>query len=209
MNTDQIGSLIRSGLKLLSAFLIAHGLNDTAGWLNAPDVIGALTLAGSLWWSHANHKPDPLASGGSTPSPPPNAGTGTGGSSKTAGVFLLCAGLSAALLSACQSTPQQVTYQAAGTATVSVDTAMHLWGAYVAANHPSTNAELVVKASYEKYQAAMALACDAGSVYAATAVTNATAGAQMQLALQQAISTAGQDLADLERLIASFGVKIN
>ena len=74
MNTDQIGSLLRSLLKVVSAFLIAHGLNDTATFLNAPDVIGALTLAGSLWWSHANHKPN-----GQATSTPPSAGTGTGG----------------------------------------------------------------------------------------------------------------------------------
>ncbi len=108
----------------------------------------------------------------------------------------------------CQSTPQTIAYQSAGTAVVSVDTAMNLWGAYVAASHPSTNVELQVENAYEKYQAAVAVACDAGAAYAAASVTNSTTAAQMSLALQQATSTAGQDLTDLENLITSLGVKL-
>jgi hypothetical protein len=105
----------------------------------------------------------------------------------------------------CNTTPQKVTYQSAGTAVVSVDTAMNLWGAYVAANHPPIAQEQAVKAAYEKYQAAMATACDAGAIYAATGSTNAPA---TSLALQQAIASVGKELVDLENLIASFGVKL-
>ena len=112
------------------------------------------------------------------------------------------------LITGCNTTPQKVTYEAAGTATVSVDTAMILWGSYVAANHPPVTEETAVKAAYEKYQAAMASACDAGAIYAATSVTNAPGLSGASLALQQATANASQELLDLENLITSFGVKL-
>jgi hypothetical protein len=123
--------------------------------------------------------------------------------------FACLALTTAVVLDGCQTTPQQVTYEAAGTATVSVDTAMSLWGTYVATNHPPVAQELAVQSAYQKYQAAMATACDAGAIYAASSVTNSAAGSSAaSLALQQAIATAGQELADLETLITSFGVKL-
>ena len=55
MNTDQIASLIRSGLKIGGALLVAHGLTAYADVLNMPDVFGlALALAG-LIGSHYKH----------------------------------------------------------------------------------------------------------------------------------------------------------
>jgi hypothetical protein len=109
----------------------------------------------------------------------------------------------------CKSTsPQQITYQATGTAIVTVDTAMKLWGAYVKETDPGPEIEGQVKAAYDSYQAAMAVACDAGAVYAATSVTNAAASSKASLALQQAITNANQELIDLENLIQSFGVKL-
>ena len=55
------------------------------------------------------------------------------------------ASLALMIISCSTTTPQKVAYQAAGTTVVSVDTAMDLWGAYVAANHPSTNVEMQVR----------------------------------------------------------------
>ena len=108
------------------------------------------------------------------------------------------------IISGCKSTPQEITFQAASTTVVGVDTAMNLWGSYVAQAHPGTNQEMIVKNAYEKYQASMAAVCDAGEIYAATGGTNGTATA----AFNQAIANSGQDLADLENLINSFGVKL-
>lgn len=122
------------------------------------------------------------------------------------GVPLLLAFMGGTLFfsAGCKTTPQEVTYQAAGTTVVTVDTAMNLWGAYVAANHPGTNAELAVQAGYQKYQNSMAVVCDAGAAYAATGGTNATAVA----ALDQAIANSSQNLTDLENLITGFGVHL-
>jgi len=135
-----------------------------------------------------------------TPAPPKPPTSG--------GPLMIAFASLALLLCSCASTPQKIAYRATGTAIVSVDAAMNLWGAYVAANHPPVNQELAVKNAYEKYQAAMVVVSDAGAAYAATSVTNATAAQQAMLALQQATSTASQDLGDLESLLTQLGVKL-
>jgi hypothetical protein len=121
----------------------------------------------------------------------------------------LCGGT---MISGCSTTAQQATYQAAGTTAVSVDTAMTLWGTYVAQTHPPIVQEQTVADAYAKYQSAMASVCDAGAVYAAAnaAGTNTVYGsaASASLALQQAITNANQEIIDLENLITSFGVKL-
>jgi len=85
-----------------------------------------------------------------------------------------------------------------------VDSAMKLWGAYVAANHPGAAVEIKVKAAFDKYQAEMAVVCDAGAIYSAAGTTNAPAAA----ALNQAMAGAGQSLLDLENLLTTLGVKL-
>lgn len=70
MNPDQIASLIRTVLKIVSGLLLAHGLTDTATLINTPDVIGALTLIVSLAWSHFSHSAAP-----DSPKPPSAGGT--------------------------------------------------------------------------------------------------------------------------------------
>lgn len=117
---------------------------------------------------------------------------------------LIC-GIGALATGCSTATPQQITYQAAGTTVVTVDAAMKEWGAYVQAEHPSAAEEAAVRAAYDKYQAAMAAACDAGAIYASTASTNAPAAS---LALNQAVANASQELSDLENLISSFGLKL-
>ncbi|MGH7939725.1 MAG: hypothetical protein ACREFR_01470, partial [Limisphaerales bacterium] len=120
-------------------------------------------------------------------------------------LFSIAASIGLALgLTACNTTPQEAIYRAAGTTVVTADTAMNLWGAYVAADHPGTNEEAAVETAYEKYQASMAVVCDAGAAYAATDGTNATAAA----AVNEAIANSGQELTDLENLISSFGVNL-
>ncbi len=66
MNTDQLNSIIRTILKIVSAILLAHGLGNTASLINTPDVIGALTLVVSLLWSHFSHASPPSSNGGSS-----------------------------------------------------------------------------------------------------------------------------------------------
>ena len=58
MNTDQIASLVRSGMKIIAGLLAAHGLADAAGIVNTPDVISAVLLIVSLAWSHFTHASD-------------------------------------------------------------------------------------------------------------------------------------------------------
>lgn len=115
------------------------------------------------------------------------------------------------IITGCSTTAQKAAFEAVGTTQVSVDTAMKLWGTYVAISHPPVSQEEAVEAAYAKYQAAMANVCDAGEVYASvnaagTNVYGTTASAG--LALQQAIRNADNEITDLENLIASFGVSL-
>jgi hypothetical protein len=194
MNSDQLNSLVRTALKIAGALCLQHGLTGAADLLNSPDIIGAVLLIAGLVWSHYSHAAPKSTSGPSStpPSTPP----------LMAILWAIFAG--SLFFTGCASSPQQATYQAAGTTVVSVDTAMNLWGAYVAANHPSTNLEAQVENAYDKYQASMAIVCDAGAAYAATGGTNATATA----ALNTAVANSSQELTDLENMITSFGVKL-
>jgi hypothetical protein len=102
-------------------------------------------------------------------------------------------------ITGCQSSPQTVAYQSAGTLSAAVPVAMAAWDAYVKAGLSTTNQEIAVRADYEKYQAAFAVACDAGAIYAARTT-------QAQAALTAAIGSSTQSISDLETLIKSFGV---
>ena len=106
----------------------------------------------------------------------------------------------------CQSSPQTTAYQSAGSLSAAVPVAMSAWDAYVKAGLSTTNQEIAVRADYEKYQAAFAVACDAGAIYAATSITNASGATQAQAALTAAIGNSTQSISDLETLIKSFGV---
>lgn len=186
-----IQSFVRHSLTSAGAVLVTRGLATQA---DTDTAVGALMVL--IGFGHSiiqkwNAKP------ASTPS------AGSGGSAPLLLVALMAGG-ALFFTVGCKTTTQQATYQAAGTAIVTVDTAMNLWGTYVAAEHPGTNAELAVESAYEKYQTSMAVVCDAGEAYAATGGTNATAVA----ALDQAIANSSQELTDLESLISSYGVKL-
>lgn len=183
-----IQSFLRHALTSGGALLVAHSLASQA---DTDEAIGAAMALIGFGWSVVQKWES------------------TAKSSTGSGVPILLALMSLGggtlFFSGCQTTPQAATYQAAGTAVVTVDTAMSLWGSYVAQAHPGTNEELAVASAYEKYQNAMAVVCDAGAAYAATGGTNATATA----ALNQAIADSSQELTDLENLITSFGVNLS
>jgi hypothetical protein len=191
MNSDQIASLVRTVFKIIGAFLVAHGYAKTASLLGGEDIIGYVVAGIGILLSHINHASDPT-----TPTTNSSAG-------KIPLMLLALLVLPATFFVGCSTTPQRVAYQAAGTTIVSVDTAMNFWGVYVAANHPSTNAEAQVKSAYEKYQAGIAVLTDAGAAYAATDGTNGTASA----ALNVATANVATEISDLENLLSSFGVK--
>ena len=70
MNTDQIASYIRSGLKIGGALLAAHGYNQAAGaasdLLNCSFIIGLAASGLGLLLSHLTHASPPSASGGAS-----------------------------------------------------------------------------------------------------------------------------------------------
>lgn len=169
------------------------------GWWNIPQQVYEALMAMALIFLRAG-----VSKGPGAPTTTAQPASKSPGVPVAAAAALLCGiGLFAG---GCSTTPQQVAYRTTGTTIVSVDAAMKEWGAYVATAHPPASQEAAVKNAYEKYQAAMATACDAGAIYASTSSTNAPAASA---ALNQAIANAGQELADLERLITSFGVKLN
>jgi hypothetical protein len=105
----------------------------------------------------------------------------------------------------CKSTPQQIAYNTASGTSITVETALAAYDQFAKAGKTSVVQNQQVAAAYAKYQAAMALVCDAGAVYSATSETNA---APASAALQQATSNATQTITDLVNLIRSFGVNI-
>jgi len=123
----------------------------------------------------------------------------------------LLAGFGLSVLTGC-NTPQSAAYKTAATTQVTVDTAMHLWGAYVTAQKVAGTPvpvaqEQAVKAAYQKFQAAMVVACDVGAVWSASSVTNNSITGPAN-AFAQAVVNANQTITDLTALIASFGVKL-
>lgn len=61
MNADQIGSLVRSVLKVLGTWLAAHGASKAGSAINAEDTIGVImTLIGFIM-SHSIHSDSPPA----------------------------------------------------------------------------------------------------------------------------------------------------
>ena len=62
MNNAQLLSHVRSALKVTAGLLAAHGLQNQATFLNAPDVLASVLLIVSLLWSHFTHAGDASAS---------------------------------------------------------------------------------------------------------------------------------------------------
>lgn len=112
--------------------------------------------------------------------------------------------LAVLFIAGCGTTPYKVT----ATTQVSVQAAMHMWGAYVKANHPPVAQEQAVKSAFEKWQSAMAVVCDAGKVYAAAQQAGAANESILLAGLEQAISDLAANKQDIFDLITKFGVKL-
>lgn len=104
----------------------------------------------------------------------------------------------------CHSTPQQITYKAAGATDVTVQAALATYDTFAAVGKTTPAQNSAVKAAFEKYQIAFAVVCDAGAIYAATSGTNAPAAS---LALQTAIMNANQTITDLLALVQNINHK--
>lgn len=198
-------SLIRHGLTSAGALVVTKGL---ASQSDADKVVGALMVL--IGFGHSLYVKWKASQ---TPARPTvSSPRQTPGSIHPMLLILGFAPIALAFslaISGCKSTtPQQAAYQATGTTVVAVDAAMQEWGAYVAANHPPASEEAAVKSAYEKYQAAMVTVCDAGAVFAMQTNTIYGTRSTAQVALDRAVANASQELTDLERLITSFGVKL-
>ena len=111
----------------------------------------------------------------------------------------------------CTSTPSRQAYNVVAVPAVTVDHVMAGWGDYVAKYAPSADEERQVKAAYEKYQVAEIMAIDAAQAYATLAASGATNAIDLAASLvnnQNASQAASQALADLVKLVESFGVKL-
>lgn len=194
MNQDQFYSTLRTLLKIIGSALATHGLTKAAGIVNTEDFIGLVLALAGVVWSHYNHASD-------TPTTP---------TSKTSVyAWLLIGALAIGLtpaLTGCKSTPPQtIAYQAASTTTITVEAAIRAYDVFAAQGKTTIAQNAQVKAAYEKYQAAAAVVCDAGAIYAATSGTNAPAAS---LALQVAVQNSTASIADVVNLVQSFGVKL-
>ena len=120
-------------------------------------------------------------------------------------VVWLALGLTVGAGGGCTSSAARMTYQAAATTEVSVETAVRAYNVFAAQGKTSVEQNRQVKLAYERYQACMAVLCDAGAVYAATAgQTNAPAAA----GLAQAAANVTTSIGDVIGLVKSFGVTL-
>lgn len=189
MNQDQLNSAIRTILKIVGSALATHGLANAASLFNTEDFIGLVLLIAGIIWSHYHHGTD-------DPQPP---------QSKTSVYTWLLIGALALgftpVITGCHTTPQRVTYQAAATAGITVETAVRAYNVFAAQGKTTIEQNRQVKAAYEKYQAAYIVVCDAGAIYAGS---NGANFAELQRALDAATASQG----DIINLIKSFGVKL-
>lgn len=93
-------------------------------------------------------------------------------------------------------TPTAKTTQVAGSVTITVDAAMQSWGEWVRANKATVEQRVQVRAAYQKYQAAMAIA-------EKVAISVLTAPEQ-QAAYITALNTASQVSVELIALVEQF-----
>ena len=196
MNKDQLNSLIRTLLKVIGSALTTHGLSNAASLVNSEDMIGLILLVAGLIWSHYHHGED----------------DNTPRSNTSVYAWLLIGALAFAVMpgaTGCKSTPQQITYNTAAATTITVETALKAYNVFAAQGKTTIEQNRQVKAAYEKYQAAFAVVCDAGTIYAASSDTiGGTNAPAASLALQQAVINANASLNDIINLIRSFGVKL-
>ena len=191
MNNDQLNSLVRSAMKFIGGFLIAHGVKDAssiATAINLPDVIGFLVMGAGLLWSHIQHAGDP---------PTPPAGIGS-----KLSAFIAIGALSGLMCSGCASTPAGKAYQGEAATHATIDAAMTAWGDYVASRHPGTNQEATVKIAFQRCQAAELSLIDASALYAALKNQNAETN------LLTAATDVQNCISDLFQILDAFGVKV-
>lgn len=185
MNSNQIASLIRTGLKMLAAFLIAHGYSAAGNHiniLNTAQIVGGVLGAVSTIWSLIVHA---------------NSGNGTSQAGPGASILILFASLSiGGAVMGCSSAPSNM-YKTEATIDTSVSTAMTSWGNYVAQFHPGTNVELQVRSAFDKFQETELFAIDATDAYAAETATNSAASSVAETTAWQSVSQAATDLSNL------------
>lgn len=175
------------------------GINVTDWTTDITDLV-LLAIAASTWFAgHTLH---------ATPASSPST---MGSKSEAMKLMVVFMSLALAILTGavgCATSPQAASYQAVGTATVTVEQALKAYDAWAKAGKTSIAQNQEVAAAYAKYQAAIAVVCDAGADYAATSVTNSAGLSGAQVALSAAEANATQSLTDLENLITSFGAKL-
>jgi hypothetical protein len=116
-------------------------------------------------------------------------------------VPLLLAGLLFGGSVGCKSTPATKVYKVSAAADITATTALAVWDSYLA-SHPDTPAEkeLIVKAAYERYQAAQIAVLDA-------AIAFKQSGDAGKPVFDSAIAAAGASLGDLIAVLRQFGVQ--
>lgn len=116
-------------------------------------------------------------------------------------IFLLFVVSCSSLLKTTQTT--------SSTAKITAEAAMRSWGRYVEQFHPSVAQELAVQKAFDTYKAAQLTMLDAAIAYSTSiASTNAAAQGTAQLKLDAAVAGISAALADLVKLLASYGVNL-
>ena len=194
MNASQLVNIILKVLTFIAGIAAAHGLAKYFTWVTNQEFIGILTLAVTALLSHFMHSSPPA----NNATPP--AGTITRGGSLLS--VLLLTGFCALMFTGCAGVSAN-TYKAETLTDTTVSTALHVWGDYVAANHPPVTEELQVKALFEKIQAAELVIESTHELYLQN-----TGNTNLLTSISISTATEVQEYNDLLALLRSFGVKI-
>lgn len=194
MNSNQYLNILTTVVQLGMGALVTRGLVTGA---EGDTVAGAIVALVTFFCTHNWH-------GGGTPPAANQPGIAPKAPLFAFALSLMLPFAGIAFVG-CATSPQQVTYEAAGSTEVSVEVALAAYDQFAKAGKTSIAQNQAVAAAFAKYQAAFAVMCDAGAIYSATAATNVPAASA---AFSIAISNADTELSDLENLIQSFGVTL-
>lgn len=120
----------------------------------------------------------------------------------------------AVTLPGCTSTTQRVSYKATSASATVVDTAMKVWGDYVAYQKAKgtpvpLSQEVQVKQAYQKYVTALNGVTKAGYTLALSMIaTNSPEYSSAQQAVNTATAVMAATISDLISLLNQFGVKV-
>jgi hypothetical protein len=195
MNQDQLKSFVRTLLKVASGCVLTWTASKSesaktlgqflAGFLTGPDALAGGVLLITTLWSHFTHAGQAKQPG------------------QAQGVLLAFALLGSLAVigfgTGCAENANQATFRTLGASTLALQESVKGYDVMAAAGKTTPQENLAVKQAYEKAQAALAIAYDAGQAMAAAGTNAPDASAVVKY--QAAMANLDTATADLENLV--------